>query len=156
MKKIVSIASLLVIILIALLLLFNFSSSSIDNNQQEPRSDTAQEFRSDSPSAEPSRYVDFDSLDTDANDQTHRILFFKADWCITCNGLDKNIEQNADSIPDDVLIVRVDYDHETELKQKYDVRQQHTLVQIDSDGNAVKKWVLSPSLDHILERIERT
>lgn len=101
-------------------------------------------------------YVDYVSLENAPADRPHRVLFFKADWCYTCTGLHKDIEANSTSVPADVQIIRVNYDKETSLKQKYDVRQQHTMVQIDQDGNVVKKWVLSPTLKDVAAQIERT
>ena len=35
----------------------------------------------------------------------------------------------------------MNYDTEDELKKQYGITQQHTLVQIDSDGNEVEKWI---------------
>jgi thiol-disulfide isomerase/thioredoxin len=66
------------------------------------------------------------------------ILFFHAPWCPSCRGLENDIISNQNSIPKDLLIMRVDYDSSTELKNKYKVVQQHTLVQVDKDGNAIR------------------
>lgn len=49
------------------------------------------------------------------------------------------MEQEQD-IPDDVLILRADYDKEDELKQKYGVTLQHTFVVVDEKGNFIEKW----------------
>ncbi len=82
------------------------------------------------------------------------ILFFRASWCPTCKALDANIKANLGDIPDDLTILDVDYDNSTELKQKYGVTYQHTLVQVDADGNLIKKWSGSPSLATILAEVE--
>lgn len=63
------------------------------------------------------------------------VLYFAADRCPLCNALDANLEENADTIPDNVVIFRLDYDSETELKQEYQVISQHTLIYLDNDGN---------------------
>lgn len=68
------------------------------------------------------------------------VLFFKADWCPSCRALDSDIRANLSSIPAGVTILEVDYDSATELKQKYGVTTQHTLVQVDATGDLVKKW----------------
>lgn len=67
------------------------------------------------------------------------VLFFHASWCPTCRALDASL--NAGDIPDGLTILKVDYDTETELKQKYGVRTQHTLVQVDADGNMITSWL---------------
>jgi thiol-disulfide isomerase/thioredoxin len=66
------------------------------------------------------------------------ILFFHASWCPSCRALDSNIKSNINSIPNNVLILKVDYDSNSDLKQKYGVVSQHTLVQIDQDGSLLK------------------
>jgi hypothetical protein len=42
-------------------------------------------------------------------------------------------------IPAGVTILEVNYDTATDLKQKYGVTTQHTLVQIDANGTLVSK-----------------
>jgi hypothetical protein len=53
-----------------------------------------------------------------------------------------------------VSILKVDYDKETELKKKYGVTYQHTLVQVDKDGNLIKKWSGSPTLTKLVSEIK--
>jgi hypothetical protein len=52
-----------------------------------------------------------------------------------------------------VLVLLVDYDNSTEMKQKYGVVSQHTLVQVDSTGLGIARWELSQSLDDLLAKI---
>ncbi len=66
-------------------------------------------------------------------------LFFAASWCPTCRALDASINSNLSSIPQDTLIVKVDYDNSEELKKKYSVTVQHTTVLIDREMNFVSK-----------------
>ena len=68
------------------------------------------------------------------------VLFFKASWCPTCRTLDADIKANMASIPAGVTILEVDYDKSGDLKQKYGVTMQHTLVQVDAQGNLITKW----------------
>lgn len=82
------------------------------------------------------------------------VLFFHASWCPSCRGLNTNIESNQKSIPEGVSILKLDYDKETELKKKYGVTTQHTLVQVDKDGNLIKKWSGSGSLDALISQIK--
>lgn len=82
------------------------------------------------------------------------VLFFHASWCPSCRGLNTSIESNMKSIPAGVTILKTDYDKETELKKKYGVTYQHTLVQVDKNGNVIKKWSGSGSLDNLLSQIQ--
>lgn len=82
------------------------------------------------------------------------ILFFKASWCPTCNALDSDIKSNLSSIPEGVTILELDYDTATELKKKYGVTIQHTLVQVDAEGNMITKWTGSPTLDSLVSKIQ--
>lgn len=82
------------------------------------------------------------------------VLFFHASWCPSCRGLNADIEKNLEAIPSGVSILKVDYDKETELKKKYAVTYQHTMVQVDKDGNLIKKWSGSPTLSGLVSEIQ--
>ncbi|MEK7105918.1 MAG: thioredoxin family protein [Patescibacteria group bacterium] len=82
------------------------------------------------------------------------VLFFRASWCPTCRSLDKDIKENLSNIPSTLTILDVDYDNSTALKQKYGVTYQHTLVQVDKDGNLIKKWSGSPDLDALVSQVQ--
>lgn len=82
------------------------------------------------------------------------VLFFKASWCPSCRSLDADIKSNMSSIPEGVTILEVDYDSSAELKKKYGVTQQHTLVQVDADGNQIAKWGASPALADVISKIQ--
>ena len=81
------------------------------------------------------------------------VLFFRASWCPTCRGLDADIRAHLKDIPAGVTILDVDYDNSTTLKQKYGVTYQHTLVQVDREGNQITKWMGSPTLASLLGNI---
>ncbi len=82
------------------------------------------------------------------------VLFFRASWCPTCRGLDADIKANMNKIPADVTILDVNYDNSAELKKKYGVTYQHTLVQVDSNGGQIAKWSSSPTLSDIVKNIK--
>lgn len=82
------------------------------------------------------------------------VLFFRASWCPTCRALDTDIKANMQSIPAGVTILDVNYDNSTALKQKHGVTYQHTLVQVDSSGNQITKWMGSPTLASLLTNIK--
>lgn len=81
------------------------------------------------------------------------VLFFHATWCPTCKQLADDITANAERIPTDVRILLVNFDTATDLKQKYGVTLQHTLVQVDAVGSEAGRWIGTPTLDKLLSQL---
>lgn len=77
------------------------------------------------------------------------LLFFHADWCPTCQNFEKQILA-SNTIPKDVVILKVNYDTATELKKKYSILSQSTFVQIDSKGNMYKRWLGKSDISEII------
>lgn len=90
----------------------------------------------------------------DQTESSKIVLFFHASWCPSCRGLNSDIESNLNNIPKDLTIFKADYDKEVDMKKKYGVTHQHTLVQVDKDGNMIKKWSGSPSLNRLVSEIK--
>lgn len=82
------------------------------------------------------------------------VLFFHASWCPTCREVDENIKTNLKDIPSGLTILDVDYDNSTALKQKYGVTYQHTFVQVDAQGNQIKKWSGSSTLGALVAEVK--
>ncbi len=82
------------------------------------------------------------------------VLFFRASWCPTCRALDADIRKNLSAIPAGVTILDVDYDRYADLKKRYGVTTQHTLVQVDADGNEVTKWIGSQNIEEIVSKLK--
>jgi thiol-disulfide isomerase/thioredoxin len=84
-----------------------------------------------------SKYVEYSNNILENNANKSRVLFFYANWCPTCIPADVNFKENASSIPEEVLLIRVNYnDNETtqdekDLAKEFGVTYQHTFVQID-------------------------
>lgn len=78
--------------------------------------------------------------------EKRRVLYFYANWCITCKPANADFLANEDKIPEDVEVLRVNFkDSETDqeeanLAKKYNIVYQHTFVQVDSDDKEIKKW----------------
>lgn len=75
------------------------------------------------------------------------VVFFHASWCPICRAADSSFQ--ATELPDGLVVLKADYDTETALRQKYGVTTQHTFVQVDSEGNLLKKWTGSRSAAEI-------
>lgn len=88
------------------------------------------------------RFISYDEYkaESDKNSDAKTVLFFNATWCPSCQAITKALKENPDRVPEGTNIVSVDYDSNTELRQKYGVTTQHTFVQVDSEGNAVRTW----------------
>ncbi len=82
------------------------------------------------------------------------VIFFKASWCPTCRALDADIKANMKNIPEGLTILELDYDKSNDLKKKYEVTTQHTLVQVDVDGNLISKWTGSPNLTELAAKVQ--
>lgn len=80
------------------------------------------------------------------------VLFFHADWCPTCRTLASDIITNSSDLPDDLTILKLDYDTETALKEEYGVLIQHSLIQLDKNSEEVTRW-LGGGVPLILEKL---
>jgi thiol-disulfide isomerase/thioredoxin len=67
------------------------------------------------------------------------VLFFNASWCPTCQSTVKDINANLSKLDPNLILLSADYDKEISLRQKYGVTYQHTFVQVNSNGDLIKK-----------------
>ncbi len=82
------------------------------------------------------------------------LIFFHATWCPSCRGLEKDINSNLSNIPTDMTILKADYDSETTLKKKYGVVRQHTIVQVDANGDEIKTLTgITNTLEQVIRQI---
>jgi len=80
------------------------------------------------------------------------VLFFHASWCPTCKVLNSALETST--FPDDLTVMKVDYDNSSELKKKYGITSQHTLVHVDAQGTMKDKWLGGSSLADIQSHLK--
>ena len=81
------------------------------------------------------------------------VLFFAATiWCQTCQTLEKEIKERGNSLPPDVTILKVDYDNDKEMKRKWGIIMQHTLIVLDQNGNENKRWI-GGNLDALIQNL---
>lgn len=116
--------------------------------------DLAEESKdSNSAAASAGVYMDYDNTNLSSIDGKI-VLDFYASWCPSCRKLEKDIKASLLDIPAGVTILKVNYDKEKELKQKYGVTQQHTLVQVDQSGNMIEKWSGGNTLESIISKLK--
>ncbi|QQR78350.1 MAG: thioredoxin family protein [Candidatus Moraniibacteriota bacterium] len=100
------------------------------------------------------QYVSYDASKIAFAKDGKVVLFFRASWCPTCRALDANIKANLSQIPQNTLVLDVDYDKYTDLKKQYGVTYQHTLVQVDAMGKMIAKWSGSEGLSELLTQVK--
>ena len=81
------------------------------------------------------------------------VYFFAASWCPTCRETYRDLKANTGSIPDDLVVVVVDYDKSAALKTRYDVTYQHTFILIGPAGEARKSWSGSRTIADIVKNV---
>jgi len=67
------------------------------------------------------------------------VLDFTAERCPTCVSFKENVEANMANLPENSVLVAVDFDAAEELKTTYEVTAQHTFVQLAADMSIEKK-----------------
>lgn len=129
-------------------------NSARQGTASEPKKETSQEKTTTTPdNTKVGSYETYDASKISRAESGTVILFFHASWCPSCRALNSDIEKNISNIPEQVSILKTNYDTETELKKKYGITYQHTLVQVDQNGEMIKKWSGSPSLSSLLSQI---
>ena len=113
-------------------------SGEADESAAEATADATTDADAAGTGDSPGAYVDY-SESALAADEGTRVLFFHATWCPQCRALDDDIV--AQGVPDGVTVLKVDYDTQQDLRQRYDVRQQTTVVALDDSGAATASFV---------------
>lgn len=140
-------------------LAFSYVSAKDDNIPKiaSVKQKTATESRMEHASDNPIRADAYTEYDNQIIEMTPgiKLLFFYAPWCPQCRALDRDIS-SAD-IPDGVTVIRVDYDTYQDLRQKYGVTIQTTIVRVDDDGNLIDKYVAydQPTFEAVRQHLLR-
>lgn len=95
-------------------------------------------------------YIDYSDTAI-ANADGRILLFFHATWCPQCRSLESDIL--ARGVPSGVTIIKVDYDTHQDLRQKYGVTVQTTMVEVDNDGTSLQSFVVynEPTLAAVVD-----
>lgn len=127
------------------------SSSSKSESPANPQSTSV----AIAPAESAGQYISYETYQNsaDAYADTDVVLFFNASWCSTCKQARDNFESSLDQFPPDLTIVVVDFDDSKDLKKEYGVTVQHTFVQIDNQGEELKKWSGSVSVDEVTDQV---
>lgn len=102
-----------------------------------PSSENEAEMDSDTEIMAP-RYEEYTAeMEAELNGTQTYALYFKADWCPVCQLFETNLQSMLAEFPEGTVILKADYDTETELKEKYNVTAQTTFIVVDAEGNIV-------------------
>ena len=93
-----------------------------------------------------------DALKAELEAQKNVLLFFHADWCPTCRAAERDILSNNHQLPENLSILKVDFDTQKDLKAQHNIVSQHTFVLLDANGDEVTKWG-GGGVETILENI---
>lgn len=85
------------------------------------------------------------------------VIYFAASRDPTDNELDKDIQENIARIPENTVIMKVDYDTEVKMKKTFHITEQNTIIFLDKEGKektrrAIGITTLSQIVDVILDR----
>ncbi|MEX0895859.1 MAG: thioredoxin family protein [Patescibacteria group bacterium] len=94
-----------------------------------------------------------EALQSAHNQENTVVLYFWAPWCSTCSTLDHDLQDGIAQVPDDITLLRVNYDEETELKQRFNVVTQHTFVQLTANNEPITVWV-GGEIEELVENLE--
>ncbi len=149
---VISAVILLMIALGVAYLAINSNPTSNQSPSQQSVNDSNQTQKSNSNDNTKGQYIDYKDGSIQNNSGT-KVLFFHAPWCPQCRQLESEIESG--SIPANVTIFKVDYDTNQDLRAKYGVTLQTTLVKVNDNGDLVKKFVAydNPTLQSIKDNI---
>lgn len=105
--------------------------------------------------ANTSGYISYETYSTapEKYSASNVVLFYNAYWCSTCKAARDGFEAGLSEMPEDLTIVLVDFDENTEMRKKHDVIVQHTFIQIDSAGKELQRWYGSTTVAEIVEKI---
>lgn len=79
-------------------------------------------------------------------------LYFKANWCLNCKLLEEELKEKG--FPDWIDIYEVDFDEAQDLRKKYLVNNQHTLVILDKEKKEIWRDI-SWNYNKVIETIEK-
>lgn len=124
------------------------SSSQTSQELSSGENSDPTDMLADNPTTKPGSYIDYKDGVIEATTGT-KILFFHAPWCPQCRQAEKSI--TSTTLPDNLTIIKVDYDSRQDLRQKYGVTLQTTFVKVDDNGEKQDSFVAysEPSFDAI-------
>jgi thiol:disulfide interchange protein len=85
------------------------------------------------------QYVEYSKSRLENAKEEFIVLFFHANWCPTCKAFEAKVL--SEEIPDNIKILKVDFDTNSELRKKYNILTQTSFVLVGNEGTLRKRWV---------------
>lgn len=129
------------------------TADASNNGSSKPKDETPAPSKvANANASQPGKYIDY-SEDALASTNGTKLIFFHAPWCPQCRDLEASIK--GQGVPDDVTILKADYDTSQQLRQKYGVTIQTTVVRVDQQGNLIKKYVAynEPTIGAVIKNL---
>ena len=98
------------------------------------------------------QYLEYSESRLESAKEEFIVLFFHANWCPTCKAFEEKVL--SEEIPENIKILKVDFDTNTELRKKYNILTQTSFVLVDNDGNLLKRWVWGQDIDDVVEQLQ--
>ncbi len=140
-KKILIPTIIIILIIIGLIYFSNTEKDVVSAHVSQEDSETENSPKADEFSfesiPEENVFEYSEALDFSKFEGKKIIINFSAVWCPSCQILKRSISENVNVIPNDLVIITADYDKEKDLREKYEVFHQHTLVQVDQNGEKI-------------------
>lgn len=151
MKKIMIIAGLLSLAILASCSHDKQQTTQEDNtsSSQQPVQVVEVETEVEDPIALVEWYSNYDSSLLGERENT--VIFFHSASCGSCRATEKDLLEW--DLPDNLNILKVNYDEDSELRKKYEIPKYHHFVQVDENGEMIKKWSGSFTLEDIQEQL---
>lgn len=152
---IVAVILAMIILAASYVLIFNQSDDELSSGNS-PTTTTIQDQEADpevpAQTAGSGSYIDYVPGVIEQTAGT-KVLFFHANWCPQCRALEADIQESG--LPSGVTVIKVDFDNSQDLREKYGVTQQTTLVKVDDGGNLQQKFVAyqEPSVASLEENL---
>ena len=139
----------------SILLVSCSTAESVDNSQQLESEVVGDSSTTQNTDSSRGNYVSYQNYEQEVEKykDSRVVMFFNASWCSTCKIARDNFESSLDQIPSNLTIVVVDFDNSDDLRKKYGITVQHTFVQIDANGESLKKWSGSTTIDQIVKAL---
>ena len=120
------------------------SQVTVSETSQEPTSTIEEVNAAQQPvqGADLARFIDLNQFNSAQSSYAdfRKVYFFHAEWCSICKGIERSMAENPSVIPENTVMIKVDFDSERTLRERYGVTTQYTFVQIDTNGDEVKQW----------------
>ena len=104
--------------------------------------------------AEGSSYITWSEAAFEQNADQERWLYFHAEWCPECRALEADIKANLSDIPAGVVIFKIEYDDYQDLRQRWQVLRQTTVVSVDAQGEKIQEVLAAGSKNNLAAVIE--